>query len=47
VSAEEQSFAALDLLEDFLVDTAEVDVRGEWHRQLVGEPSIGNEECVS
>jgi len=47
VSADEQSFAALDLLEDFLVDTAEVDVRGEWHRQLVGEPSIGNEECVS
>jgi len=47
VSAEEQGFAALDLLEDYLVDTAEVDVRGEWHRQLIGEPSIGNEECVS
>lgn len=47
VSAEEQGFAALDLLEDFLVDTAEVDVRFEWHRQLIGEPSRGDEECAS
>ncbi len=47
VSVKEQNYAALDLLEDFLVDTSEVDVRGEWLRQLVGEPSMGNEECAS